>query len=136
MSLVLDGQGTTYTRSGLTLKPTKITFPGWEKSAKDVSTLSNSAYRTFILATLKTVNDMVLTLEYDPAVYGSLPSSNGQWTITWPGGAGSSVLWADIMSVGDVEVDVDAEEEMLVFDITLKITNRNGSAVETGPATS
>lgn len=133
MSLVVDGQGTTFTRSGLTLKPKTITIPGWSKEECDVSTLSNAAVRTFILKKLKTIGDMVLKLTYDPTVYKALPETNGQWVITLPDAAGTHTFWGDVKEVGDVEVDVDSNDQ-LVFDLTIKITNLNGSSVETIPA--
>lgn len=131
--VVFEGQGTTFTRSGLTLKPKSITVPGWEKDEMDISTLSNSAFRTYMLKKLKKVDDLVLKLEFDPTVYKSLPSTNGEWTITFPDGAGSIVLWGDIKKVGSIEPAVDSNNP-LEFDITVKITNRNGSGAETGPA--
>lgn len=133
MAVQFEGQGTTFTRSGLTLKPKTITVPGWTKEEMDVSTLSNTAFRTFVLKKLKTVNDLVLKLEFDAAVYKAIPEGNAQWTITFPDAAGSVVLWADAKEVGDVEVDVDNNDQ-LMFDLTLKVTNRNGSGTETGPA--
>lgn len=133
MAVQFEGQGTTFTRSGLTLKPKTITVPGWTKEEMDVSTLSNTAFRTFVLKKLKTVNDLVLKLEFDAAVWKAIPETNGSWTITFPDSAGSVVLWADVKELGDVEVDVDNNDQ-LMFDLTLKVTNRNGSGVETGPA--
>lgn len=133
MAVSFEGQGTTFTRSGLTLKPKTITVPGWEKDEMDVSTLSNTAFRTYILKKLKKIDDLVLKLEFDLAVYKALPASNGEWTITFSDAAGTVVLWGDIKKVGGIELDVDSNDQ-LVFDLTVKITNRNGSGVETGPA--
>lgn len=133
MSVQFEGQGTTFTRSGLTLKPKTITVPGWTKEEMDVSTLSNSAFRTFLLKKLKTVNDLKLKLEFDAAVYKAIPEGNGSWVITFPDGAGSITLWGDIKEVGDVEPDVDSNDQ-LMFELTVKITNRNGSGAETAPA--
>jgi len=133
MGVQFEGQGTGFTRSGLTLKPKTITVPGWNKEEMDVSTLSNTAFRTFVLKKLKTINDLVLKLEFDVAVWKTIPEGNGPWTITFPDSAGSVVLWADVKEVGDIEVDVDNNDQ-LTFDLTLKVTNRNGSGVETGPA--
>lgn len=133
MSVLFDGQGTTFTRAGLTLKPKTITVPGWSKEECDVSTLSNAAFRTFILKKLKTVNDMTLKLEFDAAVYKAIPETNGIWLITFPDNAGTLTVWADAKEVGDVEVDVDSNDQ-LVFDLTLKVTNRNSSGTEVGPA--
>jgi hypothetical protein len=131
MSLHFEGQGTTYTVSGLTLEPKTISVPGWTKEEIDVTNLSNSEFKTFILATLKTSANIVLNLEFDPSIYSALPEGAAEWKINFSGTTENITFWADIMEVGDVSQETDAQP---VFDLTVKVTNRNDSGVETAPA--
>ncbi len=133
MSTVFDGNGVTYTLAGLTLKPKTITIPGWEKPEIDVTTLDNDYVRTFVLGALKNYSDMILGgLEFDMAIYKAIPEGNAQVTITLPNTGGTFIAWCDVKKVGDIELD--AESKQPIFDVTLKVTNRNGSGTETKPA--
>ena len=131
MSLVFEGQGSTFTVTGLTLEPKSITVGGWNKEEIDVTNLSNSEVKTFIMATLKTVSNLVLNLEFDPSVFSALPEGNALWTINFAGTTENIAFWGDIMEVGDVELATDNQP---VFDLTIKPTNRNASGAETAPA--
>jgi hypothetical protein len=132
MALTFDMQGTTFTRSGITLAPKSMTVPGWAKESIDVTTLNNSGVRTFAMKKLKTINDFVLTLVFDAAVYAAIPTGNGQWTVAFPDGAGSLTFWGDVMSVGDVSAD-EGSTDQPTFDLTIKVTNLNSSGAETAP---
>jgi len=131
MALTFEGQGTTFTMAGLTLAPKKITVPGWSKEEIDVTNLNNTDVKTFILATLRTIANLVLTLEFDASVYGAIPEGNLEVTVTFSGTTENIVFWCDPQEVGDVEEETDNQP---TFDLTLKVTNRNGSGVETAPA--
>ena len=132
MAVAYEGKGTTFTRAGLTLKPKSITFPGKTVEAIDVTTLSNTAAKTFVMSGLYESTDFVLTLEFDPSVYeGIVASGNLSTVVTFAGTTEKITFWADVMEVGQVEINF---EEQPVFDVTFKVTNLNGSNVETVPA--
>lgn len=133
MSVLIDAIGTTYTLSGLTLKANEIDLPGWEKDEIDVTKLDNAAYRTYVMGTLKKVDDLTLSgIQFDAAVYKAIPEGNAQLTITLPGAAGTLTYWVQVKKVTPPKLSRDGGE--VTFDVTLKVTNRNGSGVETGPA--
>jgi len=131
MALILEGQGTTYTRAGIVLKPTKITVPGWSKEEIDNTTLSNTEVKTALVATLKKTGNIVLTLEFDPSVYASVPEGNLETTITFGGTTEKITYWADIQELGNVDMETDTKP---TFDVTLITTNMNATGVETKPA--
>ncbi len=131
MSLVLEGQGSTYTVTGLTLAPKSITLPGWSKEEIDVTNLDNTDVKTFILATLKTIKNLVLNLEFDPAVYAALPETNAEWVINFAGTTENITFWGEIMEPGDVDLETDNQP---TFDLNVKVTNRDGAGAETAPA--
>jgi hypothetical protein len=136
MALTYTAQGTTVTFAGLTVYPVTITLPGWEKSDIDMSTLSNAAWCTTLLSTLKKMTGpIVLKCPYDAAVRDAVPETNQECTITLPSAAGAYTFWADVRKVGDVELTKDDDQtEQLTYDIELTVTNLNGALTETGPA--
>jgi len=130
MAVTFEGQGTTFTMSGLTLNPKKITVPGWSKEEIDVTNLNNTDVKTFVLATLRTINDIALTLEFDPSVYAAIPEGNTSITITFSGTTEKITFYGDVKEVGDVDEETDNQP---TFDVTIKITNRDASGAETAP---
>lgn len=131
MAVTFEGQGTTFTMTGLALNPKKITVPGWSKEEIDVTNLNNTDVKTFVLATLKTINDLVLTLEFDPSVYAAVPEGNSEIVITFSGTTEKITFWGDIKELGDVDEETDSQP---TFDVNIKITNRDASGTETAPA--
>lgn len=131
MAVQYDGHSTTFTRAGLTLNPKTISIPGYTREAIDVSTLSNTAAKTFVMSGLYESTDFVLTLEYDPSAYTSIiGSGNLETVITFPDSGGTLTFWADVMEVAQPEAEIDGQP---TFEVTFKITNLNGSNVETVP---
>jgi hypothetical protein len=130
MALTFEGQGTTYTVAGLTLKPKKITVPGWSKEEIDVTNLSNSDVKTFFIAQLKTTGDIVLNLEFDASVYAAIPETNLEWKLTFSGTTENIKFWATVKEVGNVDEETDNQP---TFDLTVKVTNLNAAGVETAP---
>jgi len=133
MSVIFDAQGTTLTRSGLTSKIKTVKLGGWSKEKGDRTTLSNTAVKTKFLNTLKEYGDIIITLEFDPAVYtGTISAGNASTVIAFSNNAGSVTFWADVLSVGDVTLEAGNSAQP-VFDVTFVLTNVNGSGVETVP---
>lgn len=130
MSVVFEGHGTTFTFANVTVLPIKITVPGWAREMIDKTTLSNSAWKTKKPATLRELNDMTLTVEFDPGAVQLYPTVNQQMTLTFPSGAGSLVFWGAIKSVSDPDVETDGR---MTQDIVITPTNLNASDVETAP---
>lgn len=129
MPVVFEGQGSTFTMSGLTLAPKKITVPGWSKEEIEITNLNNTDVKTFILAKLKKIKDLVLSCEYDPSAV--IPEGNQTVVINFAGTTENITFWADVKETGDVDMNTD---EQPVEDITLTVTNVNDSGVETPPA--
>jgi hypothetical protein len=133
MSVNFDGHGITYTRSGLTAKVKTVKLGGYSKEEIDVTTHSNTAVKTKVLTTLKNYGDISLTLECDPSVYGgTISAGNASTVITFPNSAGSITFWADVKQVGEVTYEQGSSNQV-TFELTLTVTNRNGSGVETAP---
>lgn len=132
MGLQFDGHGTTITRAGLTLNPKKIVLPGASREEIDVSTLNNTAFKTFVLGALAESSNLVVTYEFDASAIGAIISSgNLLTTLTFPDSGGSIAVWCDVMEVGDPEFE---NHDQPTFDVTFKVTNLNDSNVETVPA--
>jgi hypothetical protein len=125
-----EGQGSTFTKSGLTGGIKEITIPGWSKGEIDVTLLSNTDVKTFVLEKLRTIKDLPMVLEFDKAKYMAIPEGNSLCVITLPDAAGTISFWGDVKEVGDVKLTTGGQPTVPV---TIKITNRNGSGVETAP---
>lgn len=132
MSTVFDAQGTTWSGLSITQDLKTVQLPeAWEKAVKDISSLANSDVKTKKLGSLKDHEPVVLTVEYDPDLDDSYSDSNGQCVITLPDSAGTLTFWGQISGVGapdGFEVDGDPVQE-----VTITVTNLNGSDVETAP---
>lgn len=133
MTVLKDSHGITMTRSGLTSKVINYKLGGWEKQTIGLTTHSNTTTETSGLGTLKKWDDLVLTLEFDPSVYyGTISAGNASTVITFPNAAGSVTFWADVKKVGELSAPANSGERPS-YELTLIITNLNGSNVETPP---
>jgi len=130
MSIQYEGHGTTFTRSGLTLNPQKITLFGFSKEEIDVTTLANVAAKTTVLGALYATSNIVLNLEFDSAQHLAIISSgNASTKITFEDTSYITV-WADVLEVGEAEFENDNK---VTYDVTLKVTNLNAAGAETVP---
>lgn len=131
MGVIYDASGLSWSGLGITQNVKTIELPeGWAKEVKDTSTLANTTVKTKKLGDLKDFEDVVLTVEYDPAV--NITTTNGQCVATLPDSNGTITFWGQVSGVGKpdgFEVDGLPEQE-----ITITVTNLNGSNVETVPA--
>jgi hypothetical protein len=128
MSVVYEGNGVTFTYSGLTLLPQTIAIPGWSKEELDISTLSNSAVRTKFVAALKDYNKLFMTTEWDPAEYDNLPEVEQTLVVTVPN-EGTITFYAELSEIDDQSMENDAQP---LYRLGFSITNLN-SGVETVP---
>lgn len=134
MTEVYEGVGAsiTFATSAVSFGIEKISGGGgWSKEIIDVSTLSNTAGKTKVLAKLKDYEDFTVTVIMDTEkVHNTSFATNEQITIAFPS-VGSLVLWGAVSGVapGDLAIDDKPTSE-----ITITVTNRNGSGVETVPS--
>jgi hypothetical protein len=130
MATTFEGQGATFTKASLTLGIKDITLPGWSKGEIDVTLLANTDVKTFVLEKLRTIKDFSATMEFDKTPYMAIPEGNSLCVITLPDAAGTISFWGDVKEVGDVKLSTGGQPTVQV---TIKVTNRNGSGVETAP---
>lgn len=130
MATTFEGQGSTFTKSGLTLGVKEITLPGWSKGEIETTLLANTDVKTFVLEKLRTTKDIQLVLDFDKAPYMAIPEGNSLCVITLPDAAGTISFWGDVKEVGDVKLSTGEKPEVTC---TIKVTNRNASGVETAP---
>lgn len=126
---IFDGNGCKLKKGDVEIGGiTKITVPGWSKAEIDDTELGNTEVKTAILAKLKKYNDLVITLKFhnqDEVLEG-----NAEYTIEFPGGVGTLVVWMDLKSIGDASVEND---NGVSADLTFLVTNMNAEGVETKP---
>jgi len=128
MAELQEGNGVTYTYSGLTLAATRITIPGWDKEEIDLTTLANTAVKTATLGALKKYGKLVIETIVDLALYDAFPESNATLAIT--SGSESITFWAQLSNTTAVDLENDARP---LYSLEFLITNLNGSGVETVP---
>lgn len=131
MAVIKNGNGVTYTFSGITLPHQTMTIPGWDREEIDMTNLTNSAVKTKLLGTLREISEFSLTTEFDPDLIDSLPTDNQTMVITFPNAGGAITLWCQLKSVGEITMENDTRPQ---FELTFTVTNLNGSDVETAPA--
>jgi hypothetical protein len=135
MSITYDGVGTTIafaTSSPTGLKMETIGIPGWSKTPIDVSSLANTEYKTKVMATLKESGDFTVGIQSDTNVVESTTwADNESILITLPGTAGNLTIWGGVSNIDRAAFEIDGKP---IDELTITVTNLNGSGVETGPA--
>lgn len=129
MAVTFEGNGVTFTYSGLTLEPETITVPGWERADIERSTLSNSAVHTTLVAKLRKYGKLQITTQADFSQVESLPQTNQTLVIAVPT-VGSITYYADLSVFNPTALENDAAPS---FQLEFTITNLNGTT-ETAPA--
>lgn len=128
-----NAQGFSWSGCGITQGLKKIALPEeWEKKVKDVTVLANTGVRTKKLSVLKDFADVMVTIEYDPAV--TLMLTNNECVATLPDSGGSVTFWGQISKVGASEYDEAGDDDQPLQEITITLTNLNDSNVETAPS--
>jgi len=131
---LISVQGATLTATGLTnVDLIAFTLPGWTRSRINRTTQGNSAVTTKQAGTLKDYGDLVLVIPKDTGI--TIPTANQTFVITLPDAGGAWTFWGQVVEVGDVEITTDDQQtEQIAEALTVMLTNRNGSDVETAPA--
>ena len=130
MASIFEGQGFSFTKTGLTGVVKDIpSIPGWEKEEFETTKQSNTSAKTFMLSKLKKWDDFEVVLEFDPAVYKALPETNSLCVLLYLGTPVVS-FWGDLKKVSDMGISAGKQ---LTKKLTVKITNLNASGVETVP---
>jgi len=141
MSRIDDGHGTTIaftdqssgTGPGVTFWEKSITPPGMDAGgSNDITTLRNTAYRTFAPKQLITMTECNLSASYDSIFYDDIVdmiSVNQLITITFPDTSTVAFWgWLDKFVPGEV-----SEGEQPVADVTIVPSNVDGSGDEIAP---
>lgn len=139
MAIMTDGYPTTIAfedDSDVQLEVKELTLPGIDGGGPiDITTMSNSAWRTMAPKSLKTTLPLTMVCAWDPALYGemiTMINANQQLTVTFPD-TSTLVFWGFI---DKFEPNANVEGEQPTCNITIQPTNRNDSNVETAPVRS
>jgi len=98
----------------------------------DTTSFSNTAWRTFALRALKTLEEFEIRVKYSPALIGQIITAlnvNQELTITFPD-TDTLVFWGGVRRFAPGEF---VEGEQPEGTLTIKPTLRNASRVETAP---
>ena len=126
---IFDGNGCKLKKASVEIGGiTKLTVPGWAKTEIDDTELGNVNVQTAIVGNLKKYNDLTITIKFSNQ--SELTEGNAEYTIEFPGNAGSLTIWMDLKSVGDASFENNAG---VTHDLGFQITNMNAEGVETAP---
>jgi hypothetical protein len=133
MAETYEGVGSTITfgTSAQVFNIEAITVPGFSRERIDVSHLGLTAWKTQILAKLKSVPDFTVTVQADYEDLYDTFADNELITITLPDSDGSIAVWGAVAETANGDLVIDDKP---TAELTISVSNRNGSAVETGPA--
>lgn len=99
----------------------------------DVTTMNNTAWRTQYPKTLKQAKALSMVVAYDPAVYDEIITMlNSNQAITLTFNDNSTVVfygWINDFQPGRI-----SSGEQPTAELTIEVSNLNGSGVETAPA--
>lgn len=131
MAVINEGNGVSYTYSGITLDPITIQVAGFEREAIDVTTLSNAAVRTYVTSTLADYQPFTVTTEFDAAEYDgfSAGGEGGSFVITFDD-TSTLTFYANLLSLDAVDLENSTRP---IYSFTFQPTNLN-SGTETAPA--
>lgn len=134
----INATGMTLTVGSVTFCPTSITAIGYEMNEMlDTTTLCNVEYFTGIAPTLKRVQDISFTCNFEPADLAAIKAEigvNQSIAITYTDtGTTTVTLWGYLHSYA---ADSGAIDAIWTASGVIKVTNTNGSGAETGPVIS
>lgn len=131
MAVINEGNGVSYTYSGITLDPISMQLAGFNRENIDLTTLSNTAVKTSVTSILAEYQPFTVVTEMDPAEYDgfSAGGEGGSFKVTFADGS-SLTLYANVLSTAPVEI---ANATRPTYEFTFQPTNLN-SGVETAPA--
>lgn len=127
---MVEGQGTTFAKTGLTGKVTKMNIPGWSREEIEKTNLANTDVKTFLLGKLRKINDLKMTLQYKKSDSMGITKGNSLGVLTLPEGEGPISFWCDVKEAGDVELETDKDPTQ---EVVIKITNLDNSGNEVAP---
>lgn len=136
MALTNDGFSTSIAfadDTSVQMEVISLTPPAFEGGGEiDTTTMSNTTYTTKALKQLINIGPVSLTVAYDSALYDevlAMMQSNQQITITLPDTT-TIIFWGGIDSFTPGELVIG---ERPTAEMSIIVTNRNDSNVETGP---
>jgi len=132
MSQTIDAHGTSWDFGGTSVKPTTFTLPGWSKEEIAATDHGNTDVTTKVLSALKDWAQLVVTVPYDSSEHNQISEGNTNVTVTGADGSTLS-MWCDVQQVGDIELAAN-NSDMPTYDITLTLTNRDGTGTEVAPS--
>lgn len=136
MAVMEDGFSTIITfseNSTIAFYEKTVTPPGISGGgSNDVTTMRNTAWRTFAPKKLKTLTDVSAEVAYDPAVYSSVVTMcniNQSITVTFPDGDTLVFYgWLD-----EFTPNANEEGSQPTANITIIMSNRDETGQEVGP---
>lgn len=132
--IVYDGVGAsiTFGTTAETFVVEKLTPPGWARKIVEMTALSNTGVTTKKLGKLKDFEDFPVTVQLDPdKTYNTNFASNELITITFPDSLGALAFYGAVSKNSPGEI---SEGGKSTLDLTITVTNLDGSGVETAPS--
>lgn len=134
-NIVMDGQSTTISLGSATLQEVSVSPPSITSGGEiDVTTMSNSAWRTKAPKKLHELGEVSFSALYDPAQIGTHLTGvgvNKEVTITFADTT-TLVFWGWVDSFSPSEI---SEGEAPTADVTIIISNQNGAGTTGGAET-
>jgi hypothetical protein len=133
---LVDGKGVTVAHGASVLSDLfiidSVEIPlGFEATEIDLTGTGNTAVETGKLSTIRKVPDITINVVSDPVKIAALPLTNAALVITLPTATPTvCTFWAQLKSVGNSTVKT---KEKGMSALVYKVTNLNGSDVETAP---
>ena len=128
LSYYVVSDGTTLAQTSTVIARIRALTPPAESQEKiDVTSLDNEEFKTYLLAALKDVDDVTVTLGMRDAL--GLSKTNQAHTITFPDGS-TCVFWGQVSKTAPSQLTSKTEA---LWDVTISVLNLNATEVETGP---
>ena len=133
-TVVYDGVGTTiaFATTGVTFELESLTPPGWERPIIDMTLLANTLVKTKKAGKLKDWGTFSVKCQLSPTkAFNSTFATNESIVITFPDSLGALTLWGFVSSPKPGEISEGSKGSL---DLTVCVSNLNGSGVETAPS--
>ena len=133
-TVVYDGVGATiaFATTGVSFEVESITPPGWDRPIIDMTLLANTVAKTKKAGKLKDWSTFSVKCQLSPTkAFNSTFASNESIVITFPDSLGALTVWGFVSSNKPGEMAADGKGSL---DLTIAVSNLNGSGVETAPS--
>jgi len=134
----INATGMSLVIGSVTFCPKSMTVPGYEMNDMlDTTTLCNVEYFTGMAPTLKRVNDLTFTCNFEPADLSAITAELGvEQTIAITFTDSGTTTWTAWGYLHSYQADAGAIDTIWDANGVVKFTNSNASGTETGPVIS